>query len=333
MERGAARQDDEADEREKRRSRSRGDGPSTADSSELRDPSAEAQDSMVHRLFSKLEKRIETQWQDTTAALKTTVVQLDTLQRERMQRMEERQEAAEARLRVHDTEIAQQAARLARLEAELAMVQTSPPPRVVIEDDTWSRLPHQHVLRANCGAMASLAAAQEAIDGAFRDVVEKNHYEVRANGKGLSRQWTIEFLGPVATAARRAQKALQAQRTASGTWRRVDALAPDGAYEQIYIAADASPQQLRVEQAGRRVAKALRDRFPGAARARLLRRGVVAVDWHRLARVTAPQRDADVVVEWNTNALNQLGIAKEDARQAVEETDPARASATVAWCL
>lgn len=182
--------------------------------------------------------------------------------------------------------------------------------------------------------MVSLEAAQEAIDSAFRDVVDKSSYEVKAAGKGLSRQWTVEFTGPVATAARRAAKALQAQRTATGTWRRIDVLAPDGVYEQLYIAADASPQQLPVEQAGRRVAKTLRDRFPGAARARLLRReGVVAVDWHRLARITAPQRDSDVIIEWNGTALGHLGIAKEDARSAVQETDPTRASANVEWCL
>lgn len=108
--------------------------------------------------------------------------------------------------------------------------------------------------RDTCGTLVSLQSAQEAIDCAFKDVLEKSHYTVLASGKVLSGQWAIEFTGPPATTARRAQKALQAQRKATGIWRRVDALAPDGAYEHVYIAADASPQQLRIEQAGRRIA-------------------------------------------------------------------------------
>lgn len=253
-------------DKEQRRSRSRGEVPSIDGSTELRDPSFEAQESVVYRLFSKFEKRFETQWQDSTAELKSTVMELDTIQRERM--------------------------------------------------------------------LLSLQSAQDAIDGAFKEVVENEHYNVSASGKGLARQWTVEFTGPVATAARRAQKALQAQRMATGTWRRVDALTPDGAYEQVCISADASPQQLRVEQAGRRIAKALRDRFPIAARARLLRREVVmAVEWHCAVHVTATRRDEDVVVEWNAGALRQLGVSLEDAKHAIDETDPARASASVNWCL
>lgn len=74
------------------------------------------------------------------------------------------------------------------------------------------------------------------------------------------------------------------------------------------------------------------DRFPKAARARLLRReGVVAVEWHRAVRITAPRRDEEFVVEWNAEALEKLGISMEDAEHA--ETDPARASASVNWCL
>lgn len=128
MDRGPERRDGEQPEGGKNRSRSRGDGPSTADSSELRDPSAEAQDSMVQRQFVRLEKRIESQWQDTTTAMRTTVLELDAIQKERIQRIESRQDATEARLGAHDESLAQQADRLAKLEAELLLVRAPPPP-------------------------------------------------------------------------------------------------------------------------------------------------------------------------------------------------------------
>lgn len=103
---------------------------------------------------------------------------------------------------------------------------------------------------------------------------------------------------------------------------RVDAMAPDGACEQMYITADVSPQQLRVEHADRRIARAFRDRFPNAAR--LLRRGgVVALDLSCIVRITALQRDEYVVVEWNLVALEHVGISLGDAKHAVAETDPA----------
>lgn len=95
MDRGSARQDD-AEGKEQRRSRSRGETHSTYESTELRDHSVDAQESMVYRLFSKLEKRIETQWQEeTTTELKSTVLELDNIQRDRMHRMEQRQAAVE----------------------------------------------------------------------------------------------------------------------------------------------------------------------------------------------------------------------------------------------
>lgn len=214
----------------------------------------------------------------------------------------------------------------------LAKAQTRP--RVQIDDEDWSRQPFQHVLRAKCGTLLSLAAVQTAIAGELEDVADPSHYNVVQAGKGLAKQWTIEFTGTYATAARRAQKALQAQRTASGTWRRVDALAPDGAYEQIYIPAAASPHQLRVEQVSRRVARVLRERFPRASRARVLRKeGVVSVEWSRVARVSAPRREEDATVEWSAEALLALGITVEEAKRAVSESDPSRASAAVNWCL
>lgn len=203
------------------------------------------------------------------------------------------------------------------------------PHRVELDDAEWSRLQHRHVLRANRGTMISFQSAQAAIAGAFEDVADPTNYS-GADQKGSLRQWTIEFTGPHSTAARRAQKALQVQRTAAGTWRRVDALAPDGAYEQVSVSADASPQQLRVEQAGRRIARSLCERLPRAMGAPMVRReGAVAVEWKRVARLGSPRRGEDVVVEWNAEAIEKLGSALEEAKQAVADSGPARASAVV----
>lgn len=90
------------------------------------------------------------------------------------------------------------------------MAKSSLPPRVVLDNEEWSRLPHQHVLRAKCGTMLKLQAAQAAIDGAFEDVVEMSQDTVAQASKGLARLLTIAFTGALPLAARLAQKALQA---------------------------------------------------------------------------------------------------------------------------
>lgn len=84
---------------------------------------------------------MESQWQDTTAELKSIAKELDSFQRERLQRVESRQSVVEARVS-DDAAVSALAARLEIIEAELAMAKANSPPWVVSEDDNWVRLPH-----------------------------------------------------------------------------------------------------------------------------------------------------------------------------------------------
>lgn len=57
------------------------------------------------------------------------------------------------------------------------------------------------------------------------------------------------------------------------------------------------------------------------------------MEWNRVARITAPRCDEEVVVEWNAETLAKLGIAMEDLKKAVADSGPATASSSVNWCL
>lgn len=113
----------------KMRSRRRGAGNSAPPgSTELRDTSADAQETVVCRLFSKVERRLESQWKDTRAEVRSSVLELGAIERQRMQKLEARQTTTEGRLSEHDGGLEAQAARLGRIEAELLYAKTSPPP-------------------------------------------------------------------------------------------------------------------------------------------------------------------------------------------------------------
>lgn len=103
----------------------------------------------------------------------------------------------------------------------------------------------------------------------------------------------------------------------------------------LYLGPDASPRQLRTEQVCRREARALRDRFPIAAcRARVFcKEGIIAIDWHRAAKIEILCRDAEPTISWNMAALEALGIEGAEACSAVASSDPPRQSSVAQWCL
>lgn len=118
----------------------------------------------------------------------------------------------EGRVLGHDAMFGAHSAWLDSIEADLLLSKSLPPAQVDIDDEERDKLPRQHILRSNCSTLCSLEAAQSAIDGAFDGVAKPTEYVVilAGKGQGLAKQWIVESVGPVATAARRAQEALPA---------------------------------------------------------------------------------------------------------------------------
>lgn len=59
----------------------------------------------------------------------------------------------------------------------------------------------------------------------------------------------------------------------------------------------------------------------------------MAIDLHRIAKVSASQRDAEPTITWNMEALSTVGIHPGGVNDAVSSTGTPRAGSTIQWCL
>lgn len=74
-------------------------------------------------------------------------MELDAIQRERIQGLERRRDFLEARVDDHNTKRSSQDARAHARATELLLVRSSTPEKAVVDDKTWDRVPQRACVR------------------------------------------------------------------------------------------------------------------------------------------------------------------------------------------
>lgn len=161
--------------------------------------------------------------------------------------------------------------RVARIELEFEIAWATPPDEVSIEELTWDRQPCERI-RGRVGQLCVWRRCGQPL--LPRMTVWCPTRTTRSHSCG---RWAREAvddrclgLGPDGYAQRpegacRAQKTRAAQKTASGAWRRLEAITPDTAREALCFSGVFDPWRVRVQQVCRCIVRSLRDRFSQAA--------------------------------------------------------------------
>lgn len=283
------------------------DGHATSSPTEMRDPSAAAQGDLVQRLFGRLERKFEAQWQAATKDIHDTAKELDSAHREHMQKLEQRQYELEQRVeaRMAVVENTRTGWRIVTRSFSLRSMTrrrgspSVPPSGTRRRTSTSSKRTRSPLLRGRGARGHRLCVRGRCDAGRLRRHAGRPRI---GEAVGCRVRGIADHVGKASAAgAHRAEdggRHMEACRHHDSRRRR------------------RSPLSLQASGA----------RFPAAAgRARVLRKeGPVAIDWHRVAKVEIRARDDEPTISWNIAALAALGIEGAEARSAVASSDPSR---------
>ena len=118
-------------------------------------------------------------------------------------------------------------------------------------------------------------------------------------------------------ASRRAKKCLDLLHNADGSWKPLEIRGPTGRTVKRFASADKSDKQLAVEQASKKLSKAIANLHKDRSVHCLKRQGVVTMDWKRLAKVDVNSY-REVQIQWNTLVITEYNIDKAAVRTAFD---------------
>lgn len=142
-------------------------------------------------MFGKLESRLDAEWPSTTKEIQSTVLEFDSAHRERIHKLEDRQSALEGPVEAHRRKLDSHKNKVTKIEAEMLLSNQDPPPRVAVDDTSWDRQPHQHIVRAKCNTMCTVDPAKTAAIASAFEGVAKPRRLCRVQG----RPWPCKAMG------------------------------------------------------------------------------------------------------------------------------------------
>lgn len=194
-------------------------------------------------------------------------------------------------------------ATVARLDEALAAVETSTPPRPIV--DGFDRPTDPTICKIRLPSEAGSDRVLETLQSVLNEMALRCD-QVSLEGQPLAKTFTLRFLGGRHLAAARAEKFLQLQRTADG-WRDLHVLGPQAERIKLYIDRDKNGKQNKLEITTKRLLSAFQQVHPSIKCFAKRREGIITSDYTPLARVKIADPDK-YALEWNTALVASKGV-------------------------
>ena len=278
------------------------------------------------KLLSQVTALVEQSTEKTLGLLKT----METHFSERFARMDAALAATVSTTDRHERMLQEFELRFKKMEQGVRVLEEPETTKKVRDYDLYDRTPDLSILRIGTdrGQEVTRAEVEKAIQPWMADSRVENY---TVEGRDVGKFFTLKVNGNETLAARRVREAHALLRTKDGVWQEFYAPSATNSRLEVklYLNFDQSKKTAREAGATRGLIRSLRAMAPDK-KFRIIENSTVLVEGKPLARIAAPDPEADVKIQYIESAFTTFNIDKEDLKERFA-TGGHRAPAEDAW--
>ncbi len=223
---------------------------------------------------------------------------------------------------------------LAALQRSLALAETATNIRQQVPDEGFAREVDITLLRISSKELLPKANLQTALDEWLHDADVDTQF-TKLSGPESGRRFTLHFLGPPDTAARRLHKAKTALRLPGGTWRTWSIVTSSGATtSNVFIDVDKNGCQIAKERDARRLFRSFQQVLGDPVASQIWtnkRDGLLSMGGSPLALVQPENGITPSPIKWNLPVAHANHIQRDAIMEAYRTIAMANDISNIQW--